>query len=172
MLSQPSIGCLSLQASMLNTTKIFAQDDPWLTNHQNTMPGQCKICCLDTVPCTLSTGASQASSGGEVQSHFLDASWHCPRPHPLGAEGQGKLSSPSAAGQHSSPEHHTPLPGHCTASPTLQRNSVVQSCSFAAISHRWSPHPFGAEGHGKFGPPATPGQHCSPLHKWPFVPGH
>jgi len=101
----------------------------------------------------------------------LSEAWHFPEPQPCGAEGHGKLSSPSAAGQHSSPEHHTPLPGHCTASPTLQLNSVVQSYAFSVFSHRWSPHPVGAEGHGKFAPP-TPGQHCSPLHVVPFVPGH
>jgi hypothetical protein len=105
---------------------------------------------------------------------------------PLLADGHGNVPPPEPAkpGQHWSPAHMLPEPGHCTSAPTAQGpcNSTfcareplkeldTQLVTFVLFTH--PEKPLLADGHGNVPPPepAKPGQHWSPAHMLP-EPGH
>lgn len=97
------------------------------------------------------------------------------------ADGQGNVLLPAAAsgGQHTSPAHELPEPGHSTRSPCRHvpiasgrdREGLSQSWTFAPLSQ--PSKLLLADGQGKVKFPDEPvgGQHWSPAHVAP-EPGH
>jgi hypothetical protein len=120
----------------------------------------------------------------EVQSATFVLFTHPEKP--LLADGHGNVPPPEPAkpGQHWSPAHMLPEPGHCTWAPTAQvpcnstfcareplKELDTQLVTFVLFTH--PEKPLLADGHGNVPPPepAKPGQHWSPEHMLP-EPGH
>jgi len=97
------------------------------------------------------------------------------------ADGHGNVPlDPGVPGQHWSPAHMLPDPGHCTEAPGAQVIIVVVVVVVVVVSRQletfvlfWHDAKLGlAEGHGNVPPdPGVPGQHWSPAHMLP-EPGH